>query len=200
MLRHFWAVNSLLSNVFQILIVEFIYLFWGQQALSNYVRKLSSPGRILKYLGVKIGKGTLIYPGLTINCENRKKYKHLKVGANVRILWDVIIDLNDDVIIDDYAHIGTRSILVTHFNLGKSPLGITEYPYEKGKIKIGRGSVVAWGSTILHDSDIGEHTIISSGSTIKGSIPSFCVFGGNPARPIKKIEPENKNEFDLEQI
>lgn len=195
MLRNIWTLNSILVNAFQIIIVELTYLFFGQQALSNYIRKLSTPARILKYLGVKIGKGTLIYPGLTINCENRSKYKHLSIGKDVRVLWDVIIDLNDDVIIEDYAHIGTRSILVTHFNLGKSPLGITEYPYEKGKIKVGKGSVIAWGSTVLHDSEIGDHTIISSGSTIKGNVPSFCVFGGNPARPIKKIEPKNKIDF-----
>jgi len=200
MLQNFWTINSILINAFQIIVVELTYLFLGQQALSNYIRKLSSPARILRYLGVKIGKGTLIYPGLIINCENRKKYIHLKVGANVRILWDVIIDLNDDVIIEDYAHIGTRSILVTHFNLGKSPLGITDYPYEKGKIKIGRGSVVAWGSTVLHDSDIGENSIISAGSTIKGEIPSFCVYGGNPARPMKKIEPKNIDDFNEEKL
>ena len=135
MRKYFWAVNSIIANIFQILIVEIIYFLFGQQALSNYIRKLSSPTRILRYLGVRIGKGTLIYSGLTINCANRKKYRHLIIGKQVRILWDVVIDLNDDIIIEDYVHIGTRSILVTHFNLGKSPLGITEYPYEKGKIE-----------------------------------------------------------------
>jgi acetyltransferase-like isoleucine patch superfamily enzyme len=198
MLRYFWPLNALIANVLQVLVAETIYFIFGQQALSNYIRKLTSPARILQYYGVQIGAGTLIYPGITINCANRKKFKHLIIGKHVRILWDVIIDLNDDVIIEDYAHIGTRSILVTHFNLGKSPLGITEYPYEKGKIKVGNGSVVSWGSTVLHDSEIGEHTIISSGSTIKGNVPSFCVFGGNPARPIKKIEPKNVSEFEQE--
>lgn len=198
MLKKLRTLNIILLGTLHIVQAEIIYFLFGQRALSNYIRKLSNPALLLKYLGVKIGKGTNIWPGITINCESRSKYKHLRIGREARILWDVIIDLNDDVIIEDYAHIGTRSILVTHFHLGKSPLGITEYPYVKGKIRIGKGSVVSWGSTVLHDSNIGEHSILSAGSTLKGDMPSFSIFGGNPARPIKKIEPKNKKEFEQE--
>ena len=188
-------LTQLVLTMFQIIKVELLYLFLGQWAVSNYIRKVNHPMFILKYLGVKIGENTNIWPGLTINCENRKKYKLLKIGKHVRILWDVIIDLNDEIEIADYVHVGTRSILITHFNLGKSPLGISEYPYKKGTIKIGKGSVISWGTTILHSTDVGEHTIISAGSTLNGNVPSFCIFGGNPARPIKKIVPKNPNEF-----
>lgn len=179
----------------QIIKAEFIYLFNGQTALNNYIRKLTSPILLLKYLGAKIGEDSNIWPGIIINCENRRKYKHLIIGNHVKILWDVIIDLNDDVIIEDYVHLGARSILITHFNLGKSPLGKTEYPYVKGGIKVCEGSIVSWGSVVLHNTVIGKHTIISAGSVAKGEIPSFCVFGGNPGRPIKKIIPKNVDDF-----
>ena len=195
MIKKIRTLNSLTRIVLQIIKAELIYFMFGQRALSNYIRKIDNPLYLLKYLGVQIGKDTNIWPGITLNCENRKKYKLLKIGKSVRILWDVIIDLNDEIDIGDYTHIGTRSILITHFNLGKSPLGKTEYPYIEGPIKIGKGSVISWGTTVLHDTEIGEHTIISSGSIINGKIPSFCVFGGNPGRPIKKITPQNPEDF-----
>ncbi len=180
----------------QIFWAEIIVLFRGQMALNNYIRKVTYPIHILKHFGAEIEDKATIWPGITINCENRKKYQHLKVGKNAYILWDVLIDLNDDVIIGDDVHIGAKSTLITHFSLGKSPLGITEYPYKKGKITIGNGSVVAWGCTVLYDTIVGEHTIVSSGSLVSGTIPPFCIYGGNPARPIQKIRPKNPKEFN----
>lgn len=180
----------------QIIKAELILLFFGQMALNNYIRKLTSPTFLLKYLGVKIGEDSLIYPGITINCADRKKYKYLKIGNHVRILWDVIIDLNDDVIIEDYVHIGAQSCIITHFHLGKTPLGKTEYPYVRGKVKICKGTAVGWKCIVLRDTKIGEHSIISVGSIVKGQIPSFCVFAGNPGRPIKKIKPKNVKDFE----
>jgi acetyltransferase-like isoleucine patch superfamily enzyme len=195
MLKKLRTLNLILLGTLHIVQAEIIYFLFGQWALSNYIRKLSNPALLLKYLGVKIGAGTIIWPGITINCENRKKYKHLIIGNHARILWDVIIDLNDDVIIEDYAHVGARSSIITHYSLGDTPLGKTEYPEEKGSIIIGKGSAIAWNCIILHESKIGEHTIISVGSVVKGEVPSFCVFGGNPGRPIKQIIPQNMEDF-----
>ena len=178
---------QLMLSLAQVIKVELLYLFLGQRAVSNYIRKVNQPMFLLKYLGVKIGKGTNIWPGLTINCEKRSKYKLLKIGKEVRILWDVIIDLNDEIIIEDYVHVGANNSLITHYSLGNTPLGKSEYPTEYGNIKIKTGVALAWDCTILYNSIIGEHTVISPRSVIKGEVPSFCVFGGNPSRPIKKI-------------
>lgn len=179
----------------QIIKAELISLFFGQMALNNYIRSLNSPTFLLKYLGVKIGEDSSFWPGITINCADRKKYKYLKIGNHVRILWDVIIDLNDDVIIEDYVHIGARACIFTHQNLGKTPLGKTEYPYIKEKVRACKGSVVGWGSIVFQGTVIGEHALISPGSMVNGEVPSFCVYGGNPGRPIKKIIPKNIEDF-----
>lgn len=180
----------------QIIKAELIFFFLGQMALNNYIKKLTNPVPLLKHLGVEIGEDTTIWPGFTINSGyGRNDYKHLKIGNHVRILWDVIIDLNDEVIIEDYVHIGAKSCLITHLHLGKTPLGISEYPYQKGRIIVKKGSVVLWNSIVLHDTIVNEHTMISAGSLISGVIPSFCVFGGNPARPMKKIVPKNPEDF-----
>jgi len=180
---------------FQILKAEIIWLLFGMRGLGNYIKKLNDPSNLLRYLGVKIGKGTLIYPGLIINCGHRKNFKLLTIGKHARILWDVIIDLDDQVLIGDYAHVGARSSIITHYSLGKTPLGKTEYPPEYGTVIIGKGVAIAWDCTLLHNTNIGEHTIIASRSVIKGEIPPFCVFGGNPSRAIKKIIPKNVEDF-----
>ena len=180
---------------FQIIKAEFILLFFGMRGLGNYIRTLSDPVNLLKYLGVKIGKGTLIYPGIVINCGNRMNFKLLSIGKQARILCDVIIDLNANVFIDDYAHVGARSSIITHYSLGKTPLGKSEYPPEDGHVIINKGVAIAWDCTILHNTVIGAHTIIASRSVIKGEIPDFCVFGGNPSRAIKKIIPRNMEDF-----
>lgn len=193
----FNRASLLFAVPLQIIYAELVYIIRGQLALNNYIRRLSNPKYILKYLGAKIGKDTVIWPGITINIDSRKNFKFLEIGDHVRILWDVIIDINDKVIIKDYAHVGARSSIITHYDLGKTPLGITEYPYESKPVTIGEGVAIAWNCIILHGSNIGNHSIIAVGSVLTGDVPELCVVAGNPARPVKKINPRNPEEFKL---
>ena len=189
-------MKAVLLNYFTIIKAEIILFLFGQMALNNFIRSIYNPVPVLKYLGVEIGIDTFIWPGITINCENREKYKLLKIGNHVRILWDVIVDLNATIFIEDYVHIGARSSLITHYSLGKTPLGKTEYPETHASVKILKGSAIAWNCTVLQGSTINQHSIISVGSVVMSDIPAFSVSMGNPARPIKRIIPKNRKDFE----
>lgn len=52
---------------------------------------------------------------------------------------------------------------------------------------IGSNSVITAGVTL------GKHCIIGAGSVVTKDIPEYCVAVGNPAKVIKKYNPETKN-------
>ena len=56
------------------------------------------------------------------------------------------------------------------------------------KVTIGRDSYVGMRVTILYTGDIGEGSVIGSGSVVVKPIPPYSVAVGNPARVIKKRE------------
>ena len=167
---------------------EITYFLFGQMMLNTYIRKISSPTFLLRYLGAKIGDDSFIWPGITINCENRNDYKLLNIGDHARILWDVTFDLNDEIIIGDYVHIGANSMVITHHSLGNSPLGESEFPPTRGRVVFERGAAISWGCIILQNSIIKEFSVVSAGSVVSGTLPSYSLFGGNPIRPIRKID------------
>ncbi|GIR03084.1 MAG: hypothetical protein CM15mP12_6150 [Gammaproteobacteria bacterium] len=47
-------------------------------------------------------------------------------------------------------------------------------------------------SIVLKGSKIGKNSIIGAGSVVAGDIPENCIFAGNPAKFVKKLD---KNDF-----
>lgn len=59
-------------------------------------------------------------------------------------------------------------------------------------VNIGKYCWLGMGSVILPGTTLGEYTIVAAGSIVTKSFPDgYCVIGGNPAKVIKTIEPEN---------
>ncbi|PKA02925.1 hypothetical protein CH375_20065 [Leptospira ellisii] len=61
--------------------------------------------------------------------------------------------------------------------------GITEKP-----IRIENGAWIGSGSIVLGGVTIGEESVVGAGSVVTKDVPARCVYAGNPARFIKKIE------------
>ena len=54
----------------------------------------------------------------------------------------------------------------------------------KGRIEIGNNVLIGAESIILYDKKIGDNVIIAAGSVVTKDVPSFEVWGGNPAKKI----------------
>ncbi len=60
------------------------------------------------------------------------------------------------------------------------------------KISIAENVWVGANSVITAGVSIGRHTIIGAGSIVTKDLPAYCVAVGNPARIIKRYNPETK--------
>ncbi len=118
---------------------------------------------------------------------------------------DPVVTIGDDVLIGRGSGIvGHRSITIgdgvftghhvyiTDANHGYEDvtLSIGEQFAAPRPVRIGAGSWIGHGAIVLPGASIGEHVVIGAGSVVTGSIPSFSVAVGNPARVIRRHDPE----------
>ena len=159
---------------------------------------------------ISIGNNVYIGDGVTLIARGEKG---ITIGNKVTLKDRVYLDTeNADVgyiTIADKVYIGTGTTLFGHVGLeiGEYSLlaqNITITPYshifedpetpiiKQGghmeKVVIGRDSYLGMNVCVLYCADIGEGSVIGSGSVVVKPIPPFSVAVGNPAKVIRKRE------------
>jgi len=81
-----------------------------------------------------------------------------------------------------------HNVYITDQNHGyediSRPISVQTMP-EKS-VRIGNGSWLGYGTVVLPGSDIGEHVVIGANSVVTGTIPSFSVAVGSPAKVVRR--------------
>ena len=105
-----------------------------------------------------------------------------------------LIFIGDDVTFDsvhpELIEIGNGSVIahgcliLTHFI--DSSVAAPGYTEKYGDVKIGRHVFIGANSTICQSVTIGDSSIVAAGSVVTKSIPPCEIWGGVPARFIKK--------------
>ncbi len=116
------------------------------------------------------------------------RMRGLNIGENVYIGYDVIFDRPHPelITIGDYAEIGDRCILSAH---SRGSLTTRDArPRSTAPIKIGHGVIINPGCIITQGVEIGENSIIGTGSVVSRDISPNTLALGFPARVIKKLE------------
>jgi acetyltransferase-like isoleucine patch superfamily enzyme len=114
--------------------------------------------------GLEIGNGV----GIAQNC-------FIQVRANVKIGNDVILGPNVSVFSENHNYLDTN---VPILKQGVSRKGVI----------IEDGVWIGTRSVILDGVKIGKNSVIAAGSVVNKDVPSFCVYGGVPARLIKNLQ------------
>lgn len=114
--------------------------------------------KILKLGGVKIGKGCFI-------------------GSNVTFdgIYPNLIEIGDGAVITNGTHI------LSHF------FNTTDRKFYAGKVTIGKKVFVGMNTLIVNAVNIGDYAVVAAGSIVNKDIPTGEVWGGNPARFIKRL-------------
>ncbi len=113
---------------------------------------------------IQIGDYVLICPGVRIGAS-----EHIEIGDNCMIARGVYIT--------DCDWHGIYNRIAT----GKTaPVHIGE------NVWIGDGAVICKGVTI------GENSIVGTGAVVVNAIPPDTIAAGNPARPVRKLDKEEK--------
>lgn len=140
--------------------------------------------KLFNYLYSKFRRGKKTPSQLEIiNLQERG----LTIGQNVDIfseypfdsLYPGLISIGDYVTISSNVKILAHDASMGYVTGGSCKIGIVE---------IGNHVFIGHGVTILCNVRIGDYAIIGAGSVVTQDVPSCCVYAGNPARFIKKID------------
>jgi sugar O-acyltransferase (sialic acid O-acetyltransferase NeuD family) len=177
-----------------------------QDTKINDVPVLGKISDIKKYAGcyfvVTIGnyKGHLIKKKLVTGLAiERKSYativhpsawvsKYASIGIGSVVLPGVTImanaEIGNHVFIASKSNIG-HNTKVGNYTLISALVGIA------GNVAIEEGCYIGLNASIRDSVIVGKGSIVGMGSVVVADIPPFCVVTGNPARILRKLDPDN---------
>lgn len=112
-------------------------------------------------------------------------FRHLRVGARVHIGKQVLLDLRAPIVIEERATISMRAMLLTHTDVGQSPV-IARYPRQQAPLRIAAGAYVGAGAIVLPGVTVGERAVVGAGAVVTRDVAPDAVVAGVPAVPLAR--------------
>jgi UDP-2-acetamido-3-amino-2,3-dideoxy-glucuronate N-acetyltransferase len=161
---------------------------YGMEGVNRTVRfaPRSSVIAILRAFGAHIADGCDIESGLIVH-NATSSYGQLTVGARSHLGKDVFVDLADRVTLEDCVTISMRTTILTHVDVGHSPLAVSVLPRSCAAVLIRRGAYVGAGAILLPGVEIGDCAVVGAGSVVTRSVAPYTVVAGSPARLLRTI-------------
>ena len=142
---------------------------------------------------IEIGENTMIGPHVALSagmapgqeCPSQPVVRigdRCLIGRSSGIVGHFSIDIGDDVWTGHHVYITDQNHGYDNVDIPISQQSMPEKP-----VRIGSGSWLGHGTVVLPGADIGEHVVIGANSVVTGSIPSFSVAVGAPARVVKSM-------------
>ena len=137
-----------------------------------------------------------------IMMENATVVGDVSIGEGTTLWFNAVLrgDVNT-ITIGNHCNIQDGSVLHTLYQ--KSTIEIGDYVSVGHNVTIHGAHIrdyalIGMGSTLLDDVEVGEGAIVAAGALVlKGTkIGSYEVWGGVPAKFIKKADPEQTNEIN----
>jgi len=135
---------------------------------------------------VTIGSKSILYKSVTIYLGSNGNFK-LGDRSHVAPFGYFLIDKNKVEIGHDVA-IGPSCTFICHSNAIQGASKLFCENYDDGDIIIGNNVFIGAQCTVLPGTIIKDNVVVASNSVVKGLLESDTVYGGSPARQIKKID------------
>ena len=147
---------------------QLISYFW--MMISNLPMSRGIRWKIVKMGGVKC-----------LPPDNPNDKRIYFVGKNVS--WDGVYP--EEIEIGNNAHITNGCVILSHyFTIDHRGWTI----YKHGKVRIGEHVYLGTNAIITKPVTIGHHSVIGAGSVVTKDIPPCEIWGGVPAKFIRKFE------------
>jgi acetyltransferase-like isoleucine patch superfamily enzyme len=161
-----------------------VFGFWGVSVFVGYIPIFGSIVRQTFYRHTLNFVGESVY--FVFGCNF--SYRNVSVGNNVRIGYGTcvgLVDIEDDTLIGPYCCLLSGGRM---HGTERTDIPIRLQPGRLQRITIGRD---CWlGANVVVMADIGEGSVIGSGSVITKPIPPWSVAAGNPAKVISSRNRE----------
>lgn len=134
---------------------------------------------------ITIGSGVTITQRVYLDTEGEEGY--INIGNNVYIGTGTSLFGHCGLEIGDHSLLAQNISLTPYSHIFEDPdrLIINQGGHTK-KVTIGRDCYIGMNVTILYSADIGDGSVVGSGTVVVKPIPPYSVAVGNPARIIRK--------------
>jgi acetyltransferase-like isoleucine patch superfamily enzyme len=165
---------------------------WGIDGVSRILLLCNSAyvGDILTRFGATVGADDDLHSPLLIHNAD-KDYSNLRIGEQCHLGKEVFLDLREAVTVEDYVTISMRGMVLTHIDVGHSPLRAKELPTEQAPVVIKQGAYIGAGAMILQGVTVGECAVVGAGAVVTDDVPAYAVAMGVPARVVKSLRLED---------
>ena len=157
------------------------------------------------YSNLLLGKNVWIDPSVSFN--NVKLGDSVRIGRKSTIFGSPsnIVEIGDETkigeqtIINGFSaklFVGKRCSIgsLCHFIVDTgpthSPALLRKYPIKEATITVGNDCVIGHGTMVIAGATIGDCCYIMPNSFVNSNVPPYSVYGGSPAKLIRKIDPE----------
>ena len=155
------------------------------------------PGAVFGEEWIHIGANTLIGPDVSLSAGMVPGQRMVtnpvirigdrcSIGRGSHIVGHLSIEIGDDVWTGPYIYITDQNHGYTDVG---TPIG-RQWPVDS-TVKVGAGSWLGAGVTVLPGADIGEHVVVAAGSVVRGTIPARCVIAGSPAKVVRFYDDQS---------
>jgi maltose O-acetyltransferase len=144
--------------------------------------------RILRAIGLQIGKSTLIMGAPRIHGAGDIR-SQLTIGERGMINIGCFFDLNQPIWIGDNVSLGHEvMILTTSHQIGRA--GHRAGMLQSAPVRIEDGVWIGARSVVLPGVTIGAGGVVAAGAIVTRDVPPNTLVGGVPARPLRELSPE----------
>lgn len=148
-------------------------------------------------LGEGVSIGRFVRLEAVVEWRGQTFHPHIDVDDHAVLNAYCHIGCIDSVHIGRYSTIGERTYITDHVH-GVSSYAQLQLPprhrplYSKGGVWIGDFVAVGEGCAILPGVTIGDHCIVGTNAVVTKSFPPYSIIGGNPARLLKTVTPDDE--------
>lgn len=139
-----------------------------------------------------IGSDVRIYPGMRAEMTTEKAT--ITIGDNVSIGQNFhVVSYDRELLIGANTTI-SANVFISNVNHDYHAIDVHSLKQEMivRTTAIGEYCFIGYGAVILPGTKLGRQCIVGANSVVNGEFPDYCVIAGNPAKAIKKYNPENE--------
>lgn len=180
-----WRFVTVRLIVFRARLVR---LIWGNDDAAFLITRVRkhAVAPLMRALGADIAPDADIETHLVIH-NARNALRDLHIGAQCHIGKRVFLDLSAPIQLEPRCTISMNVTLLTHIDVGRTPLRDTAFPPDYGPITIREGAYIGANAVILHGVTIGRCAVVAAGAVVREDVPDDTIVGGIPARPLKQL-------------
>jgi acetyltransferase-like isoleucine patch superfamily enzyme len=173
---------------------------WGIEGIDNLLLGCRSEQTawLLRRFGAHIGHDSDLHAPLLVH-NAVQDFGHLRIGEQCHVGKDVFLDLREAIEIEDRVTISMRVTILTHLDVGHSPLGAGSFAAQQAPVRIRRGAYLGAGCTLLLGVTVGECAVVAAGAVVTRDVPPYSVVAGVPARVIKRLDQGGECPTETEQ-